>query len=197
MLGKAIELGHASVDIAPKTFDTVDVALTRSESIGSVFDSEILVKDDINEPFVTRPAIRMDNRSWVNVTPYNPLERDLCPVRHDFCEDHTLALYQTKDIQLAVVTLSAAVSNPCSIEVELIILKRPVQWLSHFTEYSQSLAHLRAVCTHRTKRDIRHFTSHFCRQIHRSTTLQLVKFSLYYFRTALMLVLSNHYYKFS
>ena len=68
-LGQAIELGHASLCIAPETFDTVDVAFARGELIGPVVDTENLVKADIDQAIVTRLTVRMNNRSRVDVAP--------------------------------------------------------------------------------------------------------------------------------
>ena len=100
-LGQAVKLGHTSFCIAPETFDTVDVPFARGELIGPVVDSEVLVETNVHQPVVTKPAIRMDNRSRVDVATDNPLQRGLGAVRHYFCVDHTLALEQTKDNRLA------------------------------------------------------------------------------------------------
>ena len=156
-LGQAVELGHTSLCIAPETFDTVDVPFARGELIGPVVDSEMLVKADIHQPVVTKPAIRMDNRSRVDVASDNPLQCGLGAVRHDFCVDHTLALEQTKDNRLAVGTTPTSTSNTVGTEVGLIHFNRTVQRRSLFTGFSQSLANLQVDRIHRTKRDTYQF----------------------------------------
>lgn len=74
VLDQAIEFTHAFVCIAPDTFYTVSVVFVRGELIGPVGAPAMLVKTDFNQTVVTSLAIGMDERSWINVTPNNPLQ---------------------------------------------------------------------------------------------------------------------------
>ena len=168
-LGQAIELGHTYLCIAPETFDPVDVSFTGGELIGAMVNAKMFVKADIYQPIVTRPAIRMVNRSRVDVAPNNPLQFGLGAVRHNFCVDHTLALEQTKDNRLALGTTPSSTSNSLSTEVGLIHHIRTVQRLSLFTGFSQSLMDLQVDRIHRTKPDTRHFRSRRRSQIYCKT----------------------------
>ena len=196
-LGQAVELGHPSFCIAPKAFDAVDVTFARGELIGPVVDSEMLVKADIDQTIVTGPAVGMDDRSWVNVTPDNPLKSGLGAVRHDFRIDHALTFEQPKDNRLAVGTAPTPTTNRMSAKVGLVHFNRSIQRRSQFTGFSQSLADLQVDRIHRTQLDTRYFRSHRCCQIHRKTPRQLAKLSLADSRTAVVPVFSNHFRKLS
>lgn len=195
--GQAIELVHAPLCIAPETFDTVDETFARGELIGSVVHSETLVETDINLTVLTRPAVRMNDRSRNDVAPNNSLQHDLGVVRHDFCVDHTLALEQTEDNRLTVGTTSSSTSNPVGTEIGLTHIIRSVQKRGLLTSFGQSLADLQVERIPRTKRDIRHFCSHSYRQIHRKTSHQLAKRCLADSRTAAVPDFSNHFRKLS
>jgi hypothetical protein len=143
------------------------------------------------------PAIGMDNRGWVNVTPDNPLQSGFGSVRHDFCIDHALTFEQPEDNRLAVGTASMPTANTMSAKVGLIHFNRTIQRRSQFTGFSQSLPNLQVGRIHRTQRDTRHFRSHRCCQIHRKTPRQLAKLSLADSRTAVVPVFINHFRKLS
>ncbi len=70
--GQAVELGHTSLCIAPEALDAIDVTFATGELVGTMIDSKMLVKADIDQPIVTRPAIRMNHRAgsmWPRIMP--------------------------------------------------------------------------------------------------------------------------------
>ncbi len=74
---QAVELGHTSLCIAPEALDPIDVTFATGEPVGTVIDSKMLVKADIDQPIVTRPAIRMNHRCRIDVASDNALQRGL------------------------------------------------------------------------------------------------------------------------
>ena len=165
--------------------------------ISAVVNAEMLVKADIHQSVVTRPAVRMNDRSWVNVTAEYPLEYAIHTDKHNFCVDHALTLEQPKGNRLPVGATPTSASNTVGTEVGFIYFNRTIQGRGLLTSFSQSLTNLQLDRIYRAKRDTRHFRSYRCRQIHRKTKPQLAKFSLADSRTALAPVFSYHFRRLS
>lgn len=138
-LGQAIELGHPSLCIAPETFDPIDVSFTGGELTGAMVNTEMLVKYDLHQPIVTRPAIRMDNRNQVDVSPDNLLQCGL----HNFRVENSLTLKEPEENRLHLGSSSAATTKSLNTKVRLIHFNRTVQRRSLFTGFSQSLTNLK------------------------------------------------------
>ena len=82
------------------------MSLSFSEFVSAVIDAEMIVETDNDKIIVTRPAIGMNDRFWVNVPPDNAWQRGLTAIRDDLGIDDTLSLEQSEGTRLAVGTRS-------------------------------------------------------------------------------------------
>ncbi len=108
--GDAVELGQASLGIAPEAFDAVDMVGPFSEMIFAVADAQVSGIAQVDETVIARQAIGQDRRIKLNMAANNGLERYRATIGHDLGEDALTAFEHAEDdrfLERAAPTLAS------------------------------------------------------------------------------------------
>ncbi len=126
LCGHAVELLQATLTETPERLDAIDVALVGSELIIAVIDSVMFTVTDINQPVVTAPAIRVDDRGYRDATANNGLQSSLFTVWHDLGIDLVSPLQQAEDDGLARGSTTTFTAHATRAEVRFVNLNLAV-----------------------------------------------------------------------
>ena len=77
VLGHPVELHQATLGIAPKALDAVDVNAASGEFIVAVADPQMFVKADIHQPVIAAPAVRVNHAGNIGLASDDGLKDDL------------------------------------------------------------------------------------------------------------------------
>ncbi len=96
------------------------MALVVSKLVLPMIDSVMFTVTDINQPVLTAPAIRVDNRRERDATANNGLQSGFLTVRYDLGIDLVITLEQAEDNGFTTGSATTLASHPASTEVRLV-----------------------------------------------------------------------------
>ena len=163
---------------APEAFDSVDVIALPSELVLAVFDPEVLVKAQVDEPVVTCPAIGVEHRAEACSATNHSLQRGFGGVRHDRRVDLVAALEEAEDDGLAACAASALAAHALWPEVGFVGLKHTFQRRLALALGSDFSAHAQIDRVHRTYGKTNDASRLSRRQIEREAPHQVPKLLL-------------------
>lgn len=120
MLGHPVELHQATLGIAPKALDAVDVNAAPGELVVAVADPQMFVKADIHQPVIAAPAVRVNHAGNIGLASDDGLKDDLGGIGNDFGINVLAAFEQTKDHRFLTCATATKSANTARSKVRLI-----------------------------------------------------------------------------
>ena len=197
VLGYAVELGQATLRIAPERFNTVDMPFPIRKLILTMVHPKVLVKTNVDQAIVASPTIGVDHRAGLHMAADNALQRGFGAVRHDLGIDLAVSLQQPEHDGLAVSAATALATDSMRPEVRLIDFYRALQGRFKLAGLGDTTTHLQVNTVNRSHRKSGQFgRAHRC-EIQGKAPYQLPEFGLADFRTTVIPVFTNHIRKLS
>ena len=153
MFCNAVELGQASLGVAPEALDAVDVRSIVGEFIPSVLDAQVFFVTDIDQAVIPSPAIGVNHRVQADATADGFLQGLFATIGDDLGVDLPVSFEDAKDNGLACSTPTSFAPNAFGSEVGLVDFDLPGKRRLRFAMLGNTATEFQVNTVDRTKAD--------------------------------------------